>query len=280
MTTSSKNWFITGASSGFGAALTKLLLEKGDHVAATFRQQQQADAFTHQANGQGVGLVCDASSEQQVQQAVQSAIDQLGHLDIIVNNAGYGTLGSIEEIPEAEVQRQFDVNVFGPLRVLRAALPHLRERRSGHIVNITSLGGLRTFPSIGIYSASKFALEAIGESLALQVGPLGIQVTNIEPGAFRTEWAGDSATITDTKLDDYRPTVGEHIRSTRRSSGQQPGDPKRAAQIMYDLVRQEQPPLHLPLGKAAVKLPREKFVALVQELDDAAELAGSADFPD
>ena len=280
MTNSPKNWFITGASSGFGAALTEVLLTKGDRVAATFRHPAQADEFTQRAGDQGIGLVCDVTSEAQVQQAVQGAIEALGHLDIIVNNAGYGTLGSIEEITEAEVQRQFEVNTFGPLRVLRAALPHLRQRRSGHVLNLTSLGGLRTFPAIGIYSASKFALEAIGESLAQQVGPLGIKVTNIEPGGFRTDWAGSSATFTDTQLDDYRPTVGEHIKRTQASSGQQPGDPHRAAEIMHDLVHQDGPaPLHLPLGEAAGRLAREKFTALLQELDNAAAVARTADFP-
>lgn len=274
-----KHWFITGVSSGFGAALADLLLEKGDRVAATFRQQAQADAFTQRVGDQGCGLVCDVTDEAQVRQAVAAAIARLGHLDVIVNNAGYGSLGTIEEVPAAEVQRQFDVNVFGPLHVLRAVLPHLRERRSGHVLNITSIGGLRAFPGVGIYNASKFALEAIGESLALQVAPLGIRVTNIEPSGFRTEWAGSSATFTDTAIDDYRATAGANMAQIQGYSGRQPGDPVRAAQAMYDVVRMANPPLHLPLGKAAVKGAREKFTALLEELAAVAPIGEGADFP-
>ncbi|KUG07808.1 oxidoreductase [Solirubrum puertoriconensis] len=280
MANSTKHWFITGVSTGFGAALAELLLQEGDKVAATFRQAQQAEEFTQKSAPNGVGLVCDVTDEAQVKAAVAGAIEALGHLDVIVNNAGYGSLGSIEEISAEEVQRQFDVNVFGPLHVLRAALPHLRQRRSGHVINITSIGGLKTFPGVGVYNASKFALEAIGESLAQQVGPLGINVTNIEPSGFRTDWAGRSANVVTTAIDDYQATVGENLKGIQGYSGKQPGDPQRAAQIMYDLVRQDNPPLHLPIGKAAVRGAREKFTALMQELESQAELGNSADFPE
>ena len=274
-----KNWFITGASSGFGESLATLLLAKGEKVAATFRQQAQADEFTQKNGPHGVGIVLDVSDVARVPGAVQEAIAALGHLDVIVNNAGYGSLGPIEEVDEAEVQRQFDVNVYGPLRVLRAVLPHLRERRTGHILNITSIGGLKTFPGVGIYNASKFALEAIGESLAQQVAPLGIKVTNIEPSGFRTKWAGESATYTPPKIADYDATAGENLRAIQGYSGQQPGDPDRAAQAMYDVVQLENPPVHLPLGKAAVKGAREKFEGLLEELAQYAEVGNSADFP-
>ncbi|AIZ63993.1 short-chain dehydrogenase [Hymenobacter sp. DG25B] len=274
-----KHWFITGVSTGFGAALADLLLEKGDKVAATFRQQEQADEFTKKAGANGRGFVVEVTDEAQVKQGVADAIQHFGHLDVIVNNAGYGSLGSIEEISAEEVKRQFEVNVFGPLHVLRAVLPHLRERRSGHVLNITSIGGLKTFPGVGVYNASKFALEAIGESLAQQVGPLGIKVTNIEPSGFRTDWAGRSANIITTGIEDYQATVGENLKGIQGYSGRQPGDPQRAAQIMYDLVRQENPPLHLPLGKAAVKGARDKFASLVKELESVASIGDSADFP-
>ena len=275
-----KNWFITGASSGFGESLATLLLAKGEKVAATFRQQAQADEFTQKNRPHGVGILLDVSDVARVPGAVQEAIAALGHLDVIVNNAGYGSLGPIEEVDEAEVQRQFDVNVYGPLRVLRAVLPHLRERRTGHILNITSIGGLKTFPGVGIYNASKFALEAIGESLAQQVAPLGIKVTNIEPSGFRTKWAGESATYTPPKIADYDATAGENLRAIQGYSGQQPGDPDRAAQAMYDVVQLENPPVHLPLGKAAVKGAREKFEGLLQELAQYAEVGNNADFPE
>jgi NAD(P)-dependent dehydrogenase (short-subunit alcohol dehydrogenase family) len=274
-----QTWFITGASSGFGEALADHVLDKGGRVAATFRKPEQADAFTKKVEGRTLGLVCDVTDEATVKMAVADAIAKFSQLDVIVNNAGYGSMGSIEEVPAEEVQRQFDVNVFGALHVLRAVLPQLRKQRSGHVLNITSIGGLRTFPGVGIYNASKFALEAVGESLAQQVGPLGIKVTNIEPSGFRTKWAGESATIANTKIDDYQPTVGENIRGIEGYSGRQPGDPVRAAHAMYEVVQLENPPLHLPLGKAAVKGAREKFATLSKELEQYAEMGDAADFP-
>lgn len=275
----SKTWFITGASTGFGAALADLVLEKGDKVAATFRQQTQADEFSQKVGANGKGLVADVADEAAVKKAVADAIAALGHLDVVVNNAGYGSMGPIEEIDDAEVQRQFDINVFGPLRVIRAVLPHLRARRSGHILNITSIGGLRAFPGVGIYNGSKFALEGIGESLAAQVAPLGIHVTNIEPSGFRTDWAGRSATFTEPAIEDYRATAGKNMADIQGYSGQQPGDPVRAAQAMFDLVRLDHPPLHLPLGKAAVKGALDKFAAITKEVEQYAHIGNGADFP-
>jgi len=274
-----KHWFITGVSTGFGKHLADLALAQGDKVAATFRQQAQADEFTQKAGANGVGLVADVADEAAVKQAVATAIDKLGHLDVVVNNAGYGSMGPIEEVPEEEVQRQFDINVFGPLRVLRAVLPHLRARKSGHILNITSIGGLRTFPGVGIYNASKFALEAIGESLEQQVKPLGIRVTNVEPSGFRTDWAGRSATFTEPAIEDYRPTAGKNMADIQGYSGRQPGDPERAAQAMFDLVRMDNPPVHLPLGKAAVKGALDKFATIAKEVEQYAHIGNGADFP-
>jgi len=274
-----KIWFITGASSGFGEALSTLALDKGDSVAATFRKPEQAAAFTAHASGRALGLVCEITDEEQVKQAVADAVAKFQRLDVVVNNAGYGSLGPVEEISAEEVRRQFDVNVFGPLHVVRAVLPTLRQQRSGHILNITSIGGLRAFPGTGVYNGSKFALEGIGESLALQLKPLGIFVTNIEPSGFRTKWAGESATYTEPRIDDYKSTAGQNMSAIQGYSGRQPGDPVRAAQAMYDVVRLENPPVHLPLGKAAVKGAREKFTELLQELEAHAATGDAADFP-
>ncbi len=274
-----KHWFITGVSTGFGKHLADLALAKGDKVAATFRQQDQADEFTQKAGANGIGLVADVADEAAVKKAVADAIASLGHLDVIVNNAGYGSMGPIEEVSDEEVQRQFDINVFGPLRVIRAVLPHLRARKSGHILNITSIGGLRAFPGVGIYNGSKFALEGIGESLAAQVGPLGIHVTNVEPSGFRTDWAGRSATYIEPAIEDYRPTAGQNLANIQKASGNQPGDPERAAQAMFDLVRMDNPPLHLPLGKAAVKGALAKFADITKEVEQYAHIGNGADFP-
>jgi NAD(P)-dependent dehydrogenase (short-subunit alcohol dehydrogenase family) len=274
-----KTWFITGASTGLGEALATHLLTKGDRVAATFRKPEQAEEFTQKAQGQSLGVLADMSNAEQIKAAVQQAINTFGHLDVVVNNAGYGSLGSIEEISEEETQRQFDVNVFGPLRVVRAVLPHLRAQRSGNILNVTSVGGFIGMAHAGIYNGSKFALEGLGESLAAQLKPLGIHVTNVEPGPFRTNWAGASATYTETKIDDYAATVGEGLKASLGRDGNQKGDPTKAAEAMYQLVRLDNPPpVHLLLGGFAYQMVRDKFQALTKEIDDFAYLGEPTDF--
>jgi NAD(P)-dependent dehydrogenase (short-subunit alcohol dehydrogenase family) len=278
MSDTQKTWFITGASTGLGEALATLLLDKGERVAATFRKPEQVEEFTKRQPGQSLGVLVDVSDAEQVKTAVQQAIDAFGHLDVVVNNAGYGSLGSIEEITEEETQRQFDVNVFGPLRVVRAALPHMRARKSGNILNITSVGGLLGLAHAGIYNGSKFALEGLGESLAAQLGPLGIHVTNVEPGPFRTKWAGESATYSETKIDDYAATVGVGLKNSLGRDGNQAGDPAKAAEAMYQLVRLPQPPVHLLLGGFAYKMVRDKLAAITKEIDDFAYLGEPTDF--
>lgn len=278
MPDTSKTWFITGASTGLGAALAAFLLENGDRVAATFRQPEQAQAFTDIAPDRRLGVLADVTQTDQLENAVQQAIDAFKRLDVVVNNAGYGSLGSIEEITEEETRRQFDVNVFGPLGLVRAVLPHLRAQRSGHILNITSLGGLVGMAHAGIYNGSKFALEGLGESLAAQLKPLGIYVTNVEPGPFRTNWAGPSATYTETQIADYAGTVGEGLKASLGRDGNQAGDPAKAAEALYRLVRLDQPPVHLLLGAMAYRMARQKLQDLAQEIDAFAYLGEPTDF--
>ena len=278
MSNTQKTWFITGASTGLGEALATLLLAKGERVAATFRQPGQVEEFTRRQPGQSLGVLLDVSNAEQVKTAVQQAIDAFGHLNVVVNNAGYGSLGSIEEITEEETQRQFDVNVFGPLRVVRAVLPHLRAQKSGNILNITSVGGIIGLAHAGIYNGSKFALEGLGESLGAQLRPLGIHVTNVEPGPFRTKWAGESATYLETKIDDYAATVGVGLKNSLGRDGNQVGDPAKAAEAMYQLVRLPNPPAHLLLGDFAYKLVRQKLRDMLQEIDDYAYLGEPTDF--
>jgi NAD(P)-dependent dehydrogenase (short-subunit alcohol dehydrogenase family) len=273
-----KNWFVTGASTGLGEALATLLLDKGEKVAATFRKPEQVEEFTKKKPGYSLGVLVDVTDAEQIQGAVQHAVSTFGHLDVVVNNAGYGSLGSIEEISEEETQRQFDVNVFGPLRVVRAVLPHLREQKSGNILNISSVGGMVGLAHAGIYNGSKFALEGLGESLAAQLKPLGIHVTNVEPGPFRTKWAGESATYTETKLDDYASTVGEGLKASLGRDGNQKGDPIKAAEAMYQLVRLPNPPQHLLLGAFAYQMVRQKLQDTLKEIDDFAYLGEPTDF--
>jgi NAD(P)-dependent dehydrogenase (short-subunit alcohol dehydrogenase family) len=278
MSETQKNWFITGASTGLGEALATLLLDKGEKVAATFRKSEQVEEFTKKKPGYSLGVLVDVTDVKQIQGAVQHAVSNFGRLDVVVNNAGYGSLGSIEEISEEETQRQFDVNVFGPLRVVRAVLPHLREQKSGNILNITSVGGMVGLAHAGIYNGSKFALEGLGESLAAQLKPLGIHVTNVEPGPFRTKWAGESATYTETKLADYASTVGEGLKASLGRDGNQKGDPIRAAEAMYQLVRLPNPPQHLLLGAFAYQMVRQKLQDTLKEIDDFAYLGEPTDF--
>jgi NAD(P)-dependent dehydrogenase (short-subunit alcohol dehydrogenase family) len=273
-----KNWFVTGASTGLGEALATLLLDKGEKVAATFRKPEQVEEFTKKKPGYSLGVLVDVTDAEQIQGAVQHAVSTFGHLDVVVNNAGYGSLGSIEEISEEETQRQFDVNVFGPLRVVRAVLPHLREQKSGNILNISSVGGMVGLAHAGIYNGSKFALEGLGESLAAQLKPLGIHVTNVEPGPFRTKWAGESATYTETKLDDYASTVGEGLKASLGRDGNQKGDPIKAAEAMYQLVRLPNPPQHLLLGAFAYQMVRQKLQDTLKEINDFAYLGEPTDF--
>lgn len=278
MSDTQKTWFITGASTGLGEALASLLLDKGERVAATFRKPEQAEEFTQKKPGHSLGLLVDVTDAAQITSAVQHIIDTFGHLDVVVNNAGYGSLGSIEEITEEETQRQFDVNVHGPLRVVRAVLPHLRAQKSGNILNITSVGGMIGLAHAGIYNGSKFALEGLGESLAAQLKPLGIHVTNVEPGPFRTKWAGASATYSETNIADYEPTVGEGLKASLGRDGNQAGDPIKAAEAMYQLVRLPNPPVHLLLGGFAYKLVREKLQGVLKEIDDFAYLGEPTDY--
>ncbi|TDN37379.1 SDR family NAD(P)-dependent oxidoreductase [Hymenobacter sp. UV11] len=273
-----KTWFITGASTGLGEALASVLLDKGERVVGTFRKSEQVEEFTKRKSGHSLGVLVDVTDEAQIQGAVAHAIVAFGYLDVVVNNAGYGSLGSIEEITEEETIRQFSVNMMGPLRVVRAVLPHLRERKAGHILNITSVGGFIGMAHAGIYNGSKFALEGLGESLAAQLAPLGIHVTNVEPGPFRTKWAGESATYTEVKIADYDATVGAGLTASLGRDGNQAGDPVKAAEALYQLVRLPQPPVHLLLGGFAYKLVREKLQNLLKEIDDFAYLGEPTDF--
>ena len=276
-----RTWFITGASSGLGEALARYVLERGDAVAATFRKPEQALAF--EASGppaRSLGVLADVTDHAAIGAGVKAAIVKFGSLDVVVNNAGYGALGTLEEIDDAEARRQFDANVFVALAVLRAALPQLRRQGSGHVVNVTSIGGLRAVGAAGVYCASKFALEGIGEALAQEVGPLGIHVTNVEPGPFRTKWAGASATKVRTEIDDYRRALADNFAYFDAADGNQVGDPARAARAMYELTRLPDPPLHLPLGAAAYDRARAKFTGLLAEIDAYESLGRPTDFED
>jgi len=273
-----KVWFITGVSSGLGKQIAKEVLSKGEIVVGTFRKPEQVEAFNNEIPGQSFGVLMDVAKSEMIEAGMKSVIDQFGKIDVIVNNAGYGHMGSVEEASDDEVRRQFEVNVFGVLTTLRAALPTMRKQKSGHIINITSIAGRVGSQGLGIYNGSKFALEGIGEALAAELKPLNIKVTNVEPGPFRTEWAGASATYDNTKIEDYESTVGERIRSLEQLSGNQPGDPKKAAEAIYKLAQLEEAPVHLPLGKIAYNVFGTVLENLGKELNDFESLGKEVDF--
>ncbi|GAB4237706.1 MAG: oxidoreductase [Ekhidna sp.] len=246
-------WLITGCSTGFGRELVKLVASKGEVAIGTVRKEEQVQELEAIDPDLVKGVVLDVQDQQSIDAAARMIEETYGKLDVLVNNAGYGTLGPIEETSEEEIIRQFDVNVFGCIRMIKLALPFMRKQRSGHILNITSIAGLNGFPGVGIYNGSKFALEGIGEALAAETKHLGIKVTNIEPGPFRTDWAGRSATFNKSEIEDYRETAEKNMEAIREVSGNQIGDPVKAVSAMYEVIQLENPPMHLPLGGPAYK---------------------------
>jgi NAD(P)-dependent dehydrogenase (short-subunit alcohol dehydrogenase family) len=274
----SKVWFITGCSTGFGRELTKLAAEKGDFVVATLRKESQI-AELEALNPEKIkGVLLDVTNNEQVKAGVKTAIEKFGRIDVLVNNAGYGSLGVIEEVPEEEVRRQFDVNVFGAIAMIREVMPHMRKQKSGYVLNITSIAGIQGFPGVGIYNGSKFALEGIGEALAAEVKHLGINVINVEPGPFRTDWAGRSATFIKTDIEDYKDSASKNVDSIEGNSGKQIGDPIRAVKAMYALTELENPPVHLPLGAPAYNRVRSKATSFLKEVDEFEHLGLPTDY--
>jgi NAD(P)-dependent dehydrogenase (short-subunit alcohol dehydrogenase family) len=278
MSKEKKVWFITGVSSGLGKQLANEVLAQGQIVVGTFRKQDQVEAFNNENPGNSFGVLIDVASTEMIIEGVKTVIEKFGKIDVLVNNAGYGVMGSVEEISNEEVRRQFEVNVFGVLTTIREVLPMMRKQRSGHIINITSIAGRLGSQGLGIYNGSKFALEGIGEALAAELKPLNIKVTNVEPGPFRTEWAGSSAAYDNTKIEDYESTVGERIRGLQSLNGNQPGDPAKAADAIYKLANLEEAPVHLPLGKIAYDVFGKVNNRLIEELAEFEHIGKECDF--
>ncbi|HEY3651245.1 MAG TPA: oxidoreductase [Streptosporangiaceae bacterium] len=248
-------WFITGTSSGFGRTLAEAALARGERVVATARDV----TAVHDLADSAVVAPLDVTAPASIRAAVDTALAAYGRIDVLVNNAGYGLVGAVEELSDEQTRKVLETNVFGVLAVTRAVLPHFRERRSGHIVQLSSVGGVVATPGHAIYAASKFALEGLSEALAGEVATLGIRVSIVEPGPFRTDFAGRSMVFSDP-IDDYRETAAKHIRARFADhSGQQPNDPARAAEAIFKLVDTEDSPLRLPLGPEAVGAIRKKL---------------------
>ncbi|WP_228061507.1 SDR family oxidoreductase [[Phormidium] sp. LEGE 05292] len=258
-------WFITGCSTGFGRALTQAVLERGEIVIATARQPDKLNDLIEQYRDRILSLSLDVTQSADIQMAVNQTIATFGRIDVLVNNAGYGVFGAVEEVSDTDVRRQFETNVYGALGVTRAVLPHLRRQRSGHILNISSSGGFIGFAGAGIYCASKFALEGWSEALAKEVAPLGIHVTIVEPGAFRTAFNGKLVSPTQA-IDDYAATSGQMLQWLQQMNGQQPGDPHKAALAMIQVVNHSHPPLRLVLGADTLDAVHGKMEAFEADL--------------
>jgi NADP-dependent 3-hydroxy acid dehydrogenase YdfG len=275
-----RTWFITGASTGFGRMLAEEVLKSGGKVIATARNLDKVTDLEAKYPGAAKALALDVTDAGQVDSAVTQAFVQFGQVDVLVNNAGYGVAGAIEEVSEAEFMPMFETNVFGLLQVTRAFLPHLRKQRSGHILNLSSIGGVVASPGIGFYNATKFAVEGISEALATEVAPLGIRVTIIEPGPFRTDFLGRSGVVAKTRLADYDSTAGSMRKYFAENDGKQKGDPLRAVQAMMQVVESPNPPLRLLLGASAVQRLRAKLDNWEKEIAAWEKVTVGADFPD
>jgi NAD(P)-dependent dehydrogenase (short-subunit alcohol dehydrogenase family) len=273
----SRVWFITGASRGLGRALTEEVLDSGERVLATARRTDKIRDLPRRHPGQAAATALEVTDSAQVRDAVDRALDAFGRIDVLVNNAGYGLLGALEELSDEELRSQFETNLFGLVNVTRAVLPHFRAQRSGHIVQISSLSGVVPNPGESAYAATKFALEGMSESLAQEVAHLGIRVTIVEPGPVRTEFAGRSLKRADP-IDDYADSVGQVRELLAQLDGSQPNDPARVAQAIIEATHQDQPPLHLPLGEQAINGIRQYLSERSEELDQTEPLGAATAF--
>lgn len=268
-TQASRHWLITGVSSGFGRDLALAALARGDVVVGTVRQPAHADRFEDLAPGRAHAVVLDLTHGAQIEPAVQRALVRAGHIDVLVNNAGYGLFGAVEEVSDAEARAVMETNFFGALAVTRALLPHLRRRRTGHIFNVSSVAGVIGFPGGGLYSASKFALEGLTQSLAAELAAFDVRVTLVEPGGFRTGFSGGSLRLAARVMDEYAATpAGKTRASMGRYAGREPGDPAKAALAIIAALQAEQPPLRLVLGADAVGMVRRAAQAVLAQVDE------------
>jgi NAD(P)-dependent dehydrogenase (short-subunit alcohol dehydrogenase family) len=275
----SKVWFITGCSTGFGRELAKEVLSSGNSAVVTARNPADVEDIVADYPETAIALKLDVTRQADIDAAVIAAIDKFGRIDVLVNNAGIGYFGAIEESEDDEVRRMFEINFFGLAAMTKAVLPHLREKRSGHIVNIASIGGLVGFPAVGFYNATKFAVDGYSEALSKETAHLGIKVIVVCPSGFRTDWAGRSANNSAIVIDDYKESAHANKDNIRGYSGNQPGDPVLAAKAIIKAVEAPDSPLHLLLGAAAHRGALNKLDVLRKDYDTWADVSIGADAP-
>lgn len=275
----SKIWLITGCSTGFGRALALEALRQGNKVGVSARKIEDIQDIIEKYPESAKAIKLDVTNDAEIKSATEKMIEYFGTVDVLVNNAGIGYFGAIEESEDMEVRRMFEINVFGLANMTKAVLPIMRKKKSGHIINIASVGGLVGFPGVGFYNATKFAVDGLSESLSKEVAPLGIKVTIVAPSGFRTDWAGRSANNSKVVIDDYTSTAGANKATIRGYSGNQPGDPVKAAEAIVAAVNSEHPPLRLLLGAGALKGARNKLIELQKDFDAWEKTTLGADSP-
>jgi NAD(P)-dependent dehydrogenase (short-subunit alcohol dehydrogenase family) len=276
---SDRVWFVTGASSGFGKAIGRALLDRGQRLVAATRDPEAVAELVDRDAERVMARALDVTDAAGSRAAFAEAVARFGRVDVVVNNAGYGHVGAVEELTDAELREQLEVNLFGVINVTRAALPHLRRQRSGHLVQMSSVNGVEGLAGGGYYAASKFAIEGLSESLADEVAPLGIRVTIVEPGPHRTRFASARSARWARPIADYADTVGRTRDVVDQLDGNQPGDPARAADAILAAVETDEPPLRLPLGQMALDSIRARLDARLEELEAWAQLGATSDFP-
>jgi NAD(P)-dependent dehydrogenase (short-subunit alcohol dehydrogenase family) len=273
-------WFITGCSTGFGRELARLLLESNYRVVVTARDAAKVADLAEAFPDAALSLSLDVDQPAQIAAATQAALDRFGRIDVLVNNAGYGYLAAVEEGEDAEIRALFETNVFGLAALCRAVLPTMRAQNSGVIVNLSSMGGVVGFPGIGYYNATKFAVEGLSEAMARELAPLGVKVLIVEPGPFRTNWAGASLKVPKNSIDAYAETAIARRKATQAYSGTQAGDPTRGAAAIVRAVESENPPLRLVLGSVAQEVITARTEAFAAELRAGRDVALTCDFPE
>jgi NAD(P)-dependent dehydrogenase (short-subunit alcohol dehydrogenase family) len=273
-------WLITGCSTGFGRELAKLVLARGWRAVVTARDPSKVADIAEGHADRALVLPLDVTEQAQIDAVVAHAKQRFGRIDVLVNNAGYGYLAAIEEGEDEAVRAMFETNVFGLINMTKAVLPVMRAQRSGLIVNVSSIGGITSFAATGYYHGTKYAVEGLSESLAIEVKALGIDVLIVEPGPFRTNWAGPSIIQSATHIDAYDATAGERRKQTAARSGNQAGDPVRGAQAIIDAALSEKPPLRLLLGKTALDLAHKKLDLMRNDFDTWESTTLGADFPE
>ena len=278
--TGSRVWFITGSSSGFGLLLAKEALRRGGRVIATARDAAKLDELGKTYPDTARTFSLDVTKPAEIEAVAQKAIAAFGHVDVLVNNAGYGVNGAIEEVSEDEFEPMFQTNIYGLIRTTRAFLPHFRERRSGHIFNLSSIGGLIGGAGWGFYNTTKFAVEGFSEALAAELKPLGIFVTLIEPGPFRTDFLGRSGKLAELEIEEYKDTAGKAREYLKTQSGKQPGDPQKAVEAILAVADSPNPPVHLILGKIALTRFQAKLAQWQSEITEWESVTLGSDFPE